>query len=152
MLAVLQREHALLRSLLDSIDLELRALQDSDPSAIESAAATKNQYTQELAEHDERRRTLLRQSGFTEGASGIERLIHRCGPDRARLLRQAWQELLTLSQRCYEGNARNGQLNVVAQRMVRQMLAHLRGESTRSEVYDRDGRVAASDPKALGRV
>ncbi len=152
MLTVLQRENALLRSLLDCIDLELEALQGNDASGVEAAAEQKYKFTQGLSELGAERRVLLSQAGFTPDAAGIEDLGRQCEDVQGRSLRQAWEELLALGRRCYQGNARNGQLNAVAQRMLRQMLAHLRGDATNSDVYDREGRVAASDPKALGRV
>ena len=149
---VLSQERDLLTSLLDCIGQELNALQANDPTAIESAAADKERLVDALYKRDELRRSLLSKAGLPPDPSGIEDLIRKCDPDPGQSLRDIWYEVGILTRRCHDENARNAQLNVIAQGMVRQMLSIMRGQSDHSDVYDRDGLIPASSTKALGRT
>lgn len=151
-MSILRREREILQSLLDCINEESRALRENDIAALENAAHHKDQRINSLNQQEELRRSLLLDAGFAPESLHFERFLSECDPAHRRPLQDAWDAIQLLSVQCHQANMRNGQLNAIAQRMVRQMLSLLRGESTFSEVYDRGGLVATPDSKALGRV
>ncbi len=152
LLTLFQREHELLCCLLESIDLELAALQATDVAEIENAAESKHRLIEELEQQDKVRRALLTEAGFMSNPSGIDQFILRCDPELRHALRGTWDEIQALIRRCQNDNTRNGELNALSQRIVKHMLSFLRGESPDNNVYNQDGQVPDITQKVLGRV
>ncbi len=151
-MTALQREREILQTLLDCIDEELLALQENDSEALENATLQKDQCINTLTQQNRVRRTLLFEAGFVPESMSLENFLCECDPAHQGPLQDAWNAVQLLSAECHQANMQNGQLNAIAQRMTRQMLSLLRGESSFAEIYDRGGLVATPDSKALGSV
>ncbi len=152
LLGVIRQEREILQSLLGHINNELRALQGNDIAALEHAIHEKDRCLDTLLQLDRQRRSQLADAGFSAESADFERFLDACDAAQQTPLKEDWETVRSLSARCLDANSHSAQLNATAQRMIKQMLAHLRGEQSRPEVYDRNGAVATPDSKALARA
>ena len=133
------RESALLEA---ALERETRALSTRDVDALQQAVAAKHQAVENLERISQEQGALLRSGGFALDARGMESFLQTC--DQEGRIRPLWGRLQDSMERCRRHNQVNGGLVQTQQHQVQQALQILRGEDTRTEVYDPRGRTVAS--------
>lgn len=133
------RESVLLEA---ALERETRALSTRDVETLQQAVAAKHQAVQNLEQVSQEQGALLRSGGFAADARGMESLLQAW--DQEGRIRPLWGRLQDSMQRCRRHNQVNGGLVQTQQHQVQQALQILRGEDTRTEVYDPRGRTVAS--------
>jgi flagellar biosynthesis/type III secretory pathway chaperone len=130
---------------------ELALLKVRDVSALEDVAQRKVSAIETVAAAWESMRSQLQGLGApdnevsTQAESYIERLP---APERVRA-QQRWQQLSDLTTEIWTSNRINGRMLEVAHQNTSAVLNVLRGETTASGVYGRDGAIATAPPSRV---
>jgi flagellar biosynthesis protein FlgN len=133
------RQAALLEA---ALERETRALSTRDVESLQQAVAAKHQAVQTLEQVSQEQGALLRSGGFAADARGMDSFLQIW--DQEGCIRPLWERLQDSMQRCRRHNQLNGGLVQTQQHQVQQALHILRGEETRTELYDPRGHTVAS--------
>jgi flagellar biosynthesis protein FlgN len=125
-----------------ALERETRALSVRDVGALQQAVTAKHQAVQSLEQVSQEQGALLRSAGFAADALGMDSFLQTW--DQERRIRPLWERLQDSMQRCRGQNQLNGGLVQTQQHQVQQALQILRGEETRTELYDPRGHTVAS--------
>jgi flagellar biosynthesis protein FlgN len=128
------RESALLEA---ALERETRALSTRDVDTLQQAVAAKHQAVENLERISQEQGALLRAGGFALDARGMDSFLQTW--DQERRIRPLWGKLQDSMERCRGQNQVNGGLVQTQQHQVQQALQILRGEDTRTELYDPRG-------------
>ena len=126
------------------LEKETRALSSRDLGRLDDAVAAKHQIAQSLERITREQTALLQAEGFEPDRRGIEACLRVW--DQEGRMRPLWGRLQDAMERCRRHNQINGGVVQTHQRQVQQALQILRGEDTRTELYDPRGRTVASGP------
>ena len=133
------RESLLLEA---ALERETRALSTRDVDALQPAVNAKHQAVQSLEAVSREQAALLQEGGFDADTAGMEACLQAW--DLEGRVRPLWGRLQDSMERCRRHNQINGGLVQSQQQQVQQALHILRGEDTRTELYDPRGRTVAS--------
>ncbi|MFO8151727.1 flagella synthesis protein FlgN [Thioalkalivibrio sp.] len=142
------RESVLLEA---ALERETRSLSTHDVDALQQAVNAKHQAVQGLEEVSREQAALLHSGGFAADTPGMEACLRAW--DLEGRIRPLWERLQDSMERCRRHNQINGGLVQTQQHQVQQALHILRGEDTRTELYDPRGRtVASSAPRSISQA
>lgn len=142
------RESLLLEA---ALERETRALSTHDVDALQQAVNAKHQAVQGLEAVSQEQAALLQAGGFAADTPGMEACLRAW--DLEGRTRPLWGRLQDSMERCRRHNQINGGLVQTQQHQVQQALQILRGEDTRTELYDPRGRtVASSAPRSISQA
>lgn len=139
LLSTAVRESVLLES---ALERETRALSSRDLEALHQAVGAKHQAAQSLEQLTREQAALLQAGGFDPDRHGMEACLRAW--DHEGRVRPLWGRLQDSIERCRRHNRINGAEVQTQQHQVQQALQILRGEDTRTELYDPRGRAVAS--------
>lgn len=133
------------------LDEERKVLTGAHADRLPDIAAEKSALAAHLNQLEARRDTLLGESGFPKGRSGIEAWIAR-SPD-ASTERRRWNELLKLASQARDGNETNGRLINILLSQNQEALSVLLSGGAES-IYGADGqqRSLAAGKRSFGAV
>lgn len=148
---VLVRELTDLKRFCELLEEERKALTGAQADRLPDIAKDKAALVGQLNQLETRRDTLLTQSGFAKGRSGIEAWLARApntDSDRHR-----WTELLKLATQARDGNETNGKLIHLLLKQNQEALSVLLSGGTDS-IYGADGqqRGLAAGKRSFGAV
>lgn len=137
-------------ALLESLRDETAALDAEDSDALMQAIDAKQICVDELKRLDDRRRDLCLQAGFDNGPFQMEELAAWCDADRSILNR--WDHLMEVAAECNARNLTNGSILRMRQQHMESNLAVLRGDTSDTHTYHRDGKSSTRHQHALARA
>lgn len=133
------REACLLES---ALERESQALAGRDLEALNQAVSGKHQMAQSLEGLTREQTALLRAGGFDPDGPGMDRCLRTW--DEEGRMRPLWDRLQEVMARCRRLNQINGGVVTMQQQQVQQAIHVLRGEDSRTELYDPRGRSISS--------
>lgn len=135
----------------DALDRERTAIGAHDSGALEAVVEEKNRLLHRLNKLDGEREALLLQSGYADGAEGLQAYL--ASHDQDGELNALWETLTQHARRCRDKNRINGGLVDVSLNAVRQALQLLRGETEGTAVYDPRGQaIGTANQRSLAKA
>lgn len=127
--------HAL--GLKESLEDELRALEEQDMDSLRSAIDNKSNCVESLRKLEDQRRVLCETAGFESGPEQMEQMTTWCDDDS--VLANCWQHLLDIAVECNALNLTNGSIIRSRKQQIETSLAVIRGGAPEAGIYGRSG-------------
>jgi len=125
------------KNLKESLEEERDALESQDMEALMRAIRDKSIRVNELQTLDRKRSELCSEAGFTEGPEQMSDFTDWCDADEE--IAHNWGQLIELAHACNTMNLTNGAVIRMRKQMVEDGISLLRGHSTETNTYNRDG-------------
>lgn len=150
--ALLTEELAESKRMLEILDEERGALQDSQLDALNAAIKQKIEATESLYGLERKRAEILLQKGYSFDLAGMNECLRQ--QKDAMLATKLWDELLDITKKCQYQNRLNGAVVQAAQRRTQGLIGILRGEAKTLSTYCANGKQSAfsAGQRSLGSV
>ena len=121
----------------ECLEDERKALEAQDAEALFTAIECKEKCINKLQSLENQRSRLGATAGFNPGRDQMEQLQDWCGNDVT--MTNSWQHLMEIAAKCNDLNMRNGAIIRLRKQQVETSLSVVRGGSSGTDTYDRNG-------------